>query len=223
MKKILFLFFLLNAFADAPDPTKPIVIGKMNGRLGNQLFNIAITCALAWDHDAEPYFPDLSILENDPVYPDNYRHLLFRCNVTPPSRPISFHMFEPPGGYRPILFYPDMKTEGWFMSEKYFAPHRDRLLELLAPHPDDLLYVQSNYSWLSKHSHTVGIPLRVWNEDPTGKYFLQYGKDFLRKAAAFFHEDTIYLVTSNDIEFAKKVFANIISFLTLPIVGGPLG
>lgn len=183
---------------------EPFVIGVFNGRLGNQLFNVAATCALAWDHGAEPCFPDLIAIEAESSYPGNYSHVFFRCNATQPSRPVQFEMFEPPGGYRPIPYFPDMKTVGWFQSEKYFAHHRDRLLKLLAPHPDDLAYIEKKYDWILKHPNTVGISMRQWYEDPPGKYFIQYGKDYLRKASRYFDKNALYIVSSNNLDFARQ-------------------
>jgi hypothetical protein len=181
----------------------PFVIGVFNGRLGNQLFNVATTYTVAWDHNAEACFPQLIPSDTDPAHPGNYSHVFFRCNPNTPTRPVKFEMFEPPGGYRDIPYFPDMKIVGWYQSEKYFARYRDRLLELLAPHPDDLLYIQNKYGWILNHPHAVGISIREWYEDPPGRFFIQYGKDYLRKAMPYFDKDAIYIVTSNNMDFAK--------------------
>ena len=51
---------------------KHFVTCEMLGRLGNELFEVAVTCALAWDNDAEPCFLGFS--------KEEYEHIFFRCN-----------------------------------------------------------------------------------------------------------------------------------------------
>lgn len=96
-----------------------------------------------------------------------------------------------------------MKIHGYFQSEKYFAHHRDKILELFAPHQDDLKCIQTKYKWLLEHPNTVAIQLRKYVEDPNGSRFIQYGKDYLRKAMNLFPDDALFVLFSNDINFAK--------------------
>ena len=211
MSKV-FYIFLLGLFASlSGDSEKPFVIGSIRGELGNNLFNIATASAVAWDHNAIAYFPEL-VDRKEPNHPANVplflSHLFFRCKTElPPSQkilPISLHWREPSYRYHPIPYSPNMMVEGYFQSEKYFAHHRDRLLELFAPHPDDLKYMQTKYKWLFDHPCTVGVQIRAQWEDPDGATWIQYGKDFIRKAMAFFPEDALYVVTSNKPAFVEQ-------------------
>jgi hypothetical protein len=180
---------------------QPYVTATIHGRLGNNLFQVATASALAWDNNAEVSFPDFaspSIV---------YDRVFFRCKRDKPSREVKFYWNEPSYAYQPIPFHPDMHLYGYFQSEKYFSHHRERLLELFAPHPQDLEYMQEKYDWLFRHPNTVGVQIRHYKSEypalPEGLY-PQYGKDYLEKAMMCFPESTLFIVTSDNMEFAKK-------------------
>lgn len=183
----------------------------LEGELGNNLFNIAAASALAWDHNAVAYFPDLAT-RWEPNHPANvilnYQHVFFRCSTQLPielkSKPISVRWHEPSFCYNPIAFQPNMIIQGYFQSEKYFSHHREKILKLFAPHPDDLNYIRNKYQRIVDHPSTVGIQIREIWEDSSGSRYPQYGKDFIRKAAALFSRDTLFVITSNNVEFAKQ-------------------
>jgi hypothetical protein len=180
---------------------KPYVIGAVLGGLGNLMFEVAATCALAWDNDAEPYFPDFA---PGSKYVDGYyRHVFFRCNIYPPSKEISQEWCAPCYGYYPIPFQPKLKISGCFQNEKYFAHHRDRLLKLFAPHPKDLLYLQRNYSWIINNPNTVSVHLRYYySEKPDEDSFIQYDREYFEKAMALFPESSLFVVVSDNLDFA---------------------
>lgn len=58
------------------DEDSTYVVGRLMGRLGNLLFQVAATSALAWDHGAEPYFPQFAAHADNPD--SYYRHHFFR-------------------------------------------------------------------------------------------------------------------------------------------------
>ena len=163
------------------------VTAEIEGQLGNNLFNIAAASALAWDHGAVTAFPDL-ITRYEPNHPANvsltYQHILFRCPVDLPSelqnQHISMYWSEPSFRYHEIPFQPNMKIYGYFQSEKYFARHREKILEIFAPHPDDMSYISNKYREILDHPCTVGIQIREIWEDADGQRYMQYGKDFIR-------------------------------------------
>lgn len=178
---------------------KPFVIADIYGQLGNNLFQIATAHALAWDNQAEAYFPDFA---SPSVV---YDHVFFRCKRYKPHEEIRFVWHEPSYAYHPIPFDKNMRINGYFQSEKYFAHHRNRLLELFEPYSEDLEYIQKKYSSLLVHPNTVGIQLRHYKSDPSlGDLYPQYGKDYLEKAVAYFPDSTLFVVTSDNMDFAKK-------------------
>ncbi len=98
-----------------------------------------------------------------------------------------------------------MTINGYFQSEKYFAHQRQKILELFAPRQDDLDYMHKKYSWLFENPNTVGVQIRHYKSDPTlGNLYPQYGRDYLEKAMALFPEASLFVISSDNLEFAKK-------------------
>lgn len=189
---------------------EPFVIGTIFAELGNNLFQVATACAVAWDHGATPYFPEMIFNRVDSPYnpqnvPLNFEHIFFRCNISKPDGAISTIWNERDGThYHPIDYKPNMRLWGYFQSDKYFAHHRDRLLDLFAPHPDDLEYIRGKYLAILDHPCSVAIQIRDQYEDPEGKVYVQYGKNYIREAMTYFSEkDALFVVSSNNLAFAK--------------------
>lgn len=179
------------------------VTAQMVGQLGNNLFQIATASALAWDNGAEPYF--LEPFHFSKPQPQLLKHLLFRCKILPSDRKLDFQWYEPSFAYHPIPFHPNMKINGYFQSEKYFAHHRQKLLELFAPHPEDLRYIKKKYNWLIKRRNTVGVQIRYYkSEDPESGMYPQYGKEYLKKAMALFPKSSLFVISSNNLEYARN-------------------
>lgn len=177
----------------------PFVTARIYGQLGNNMFQVATASALAWDNEAKPCFPDFQ------TDSDLYKHVFFRVNNRPLERPILFQWDETIFWHHTIPFHPDMLMIGYFQSEKYFAHYRDRLLELYEPHPDDMDYMQKKYDWLFTHPNTVGVQLRYYKwEHPTGDLFPQYGKEYLEATMRLFPSSSLFVVSSNNLEFARK-------------------
>ncbi len=197
MIRFFIVFFVsINLFAESH---KPFVIGEMTGQLGNQLFVVATACALAWDNNADPYFPTV-------VSPtDVYKHVFFRCKIAAPDTLRNYTWEEPRYRYDPIPFYPNMQIKGYFQSEKYFKHHREKILQLLAPSSKDMAYFRKKYDWLLKSPNTVGVQLRCYFvEIPLASEYMQYGIDYLEKAMSLFPEDSLFVVTTNHVEYARK-------------------
>jgi len=179
---------------------KPYVEGTIKGGLGNQMFQIAATSALAWDNGAKPIFPSLK--ENSRPA----RHTLHRVDRQKPKKTPSTHWQEPSYAFTEIPYSPNMKLTGYFQSEKYFAKYRKRLLKLFAPHPKDLKHIQKKYKKIINSSKSVGVQIRYYRrEDPTGAIYPQYGSEYLEKAMSLFPPDSRFIVSTDNIDFAKKV------------------
>lgn len=206
---ILLLLLTFNfVHAQAEESNKPFVIGKLSCQLGNNLFQVAATCAFAWDHDADPYFPDL-LSEKDSDMAINYSHVLFRCNAERPKGKVSKSWKLPKHynlSYFPIPYTPNMSIQGTFQSEKYFSHYRSELLELFAPGDGDLAYIKDVYGDILAHPNTVGVQLRwfgVKKDAVWWPYLTQYGYDYFQKAMELF-PNALFVISTNDIEFARK-------------------
>lgn len=201
MNKFLCMLMLLSSAIFAEE--KPYVIGSILGGLGNQMFEVATTCALAWDHGANPYFPDFI-----PLLPHSksLHHVLFRCDLYPPNPAISCEWATPVYGYEPIPFTNGMKLSGYSQSEKYFAHYRDRIVQFFAPKPSDLQYIKKKYKTILNHPNTVCLHVRYYfAEKPDEPSFRQYDEEYYEQAMALFPKNTLFVVISDNMPFAKKV------------------
>ncbi len=200
MKKIIPLCIALRLFS------APFVEAEIRGQLGNNLFIIATAYALAWDHEAEVYLPELSYKfdYNPQNVEPKLAHIFHHCqHPFIPPRQAAVTWDQPTFAYHPIPYQPDMKIKGFFQCEQYFIHQRQKILELFAPRQDDLELIQKKYKNILNHPCSVGIHLRWQWEDPSGKSFIQYGKDYLRKAAQKFPKEALFVVCSDNIHFAR--------------------
>ena len=190
-------------FSELNSDDKPYVIGSILGGLGNQMFEVATTCAVAWDNGAEPYFPDFIPLV---PYSQSLHHVLYRCNMHPPTDEVLSDWSTPVYGYEPIAYSNGMRISGYSQSEKYFSHHRNRLIKFFAPKLGDLNYIKKKYGSILKHPKTVSVHIRYYfAEKPDEPAFRQYDEEYYKKAMDVFSENSLFVVISDNMEFAKKI------------------
>lgn len=190
-------------FSSVNAQDKLYVTGSILGGLGNQLFEVATTCALAWDNGAEAYFPDYIPLL---AHSQSLHHVLFRCPLYPPKDEVSSEWATPVYGYEPIPFTNGMRLSGYSQNEKYFAHYRSRLLQLFAPKESDLQYIKKKYGWVLDHPNTVSVHIRYYfAEKPDEPAFRQYDEEYYQKAMNLFSKDVLFVVISDNMSFAKKI------------------
>ena len=207
MRRKFWFFYLFPFFLRAQD----YVVGEIMGQLGNQLFIIAATVSLALDHGAEPLFPDLAqkTTENIPLNREKiFSHLNLNLNSSPVR--LNYTYYEPYFHYQQIHYYPNMKINGYFQSEKYFINHKEEILQLFAAPSHIQNYLEKNYSHIINHPKTVGIHYRSYiHEDAIGLYHPTCKIDYYTRAIAQFPDDSLFVVFSNKIEWCKENFKNI--------------
>lgn len=194
MKLLKLAFVLCLAWTSAwPDTSsRPYITAATLGGLGNVLFQVATTSAVAWDHDADAYFPQLG------EKPSLYSHVFSRCKIIPPSNATSIVCSEG----ETIEFQPGMKLSGYFQEERYFSHHREKLIELFAPTPTDVKYIARKYGNLLSQPDTVGVQIRYYRREVVDG-FPQYGKQYLAKALAQFPSFSTFIVSTDNIQFAR--------------------
>lgn len=192
-----FLFFGGKSFLLAD---KPFIECFVFCQLGNQMFQIAGASALAWDNNAEIYFPNL----NEEF---NYEKILFRCRKKAPAKKISFTWVGPLiFRYHKIPYQPNMRIrDSYLMSYKYFEHHRERVIKLFALKKEDQDYLKKKYEKVLQHPNTVGVQVRSQRvpNSRSAEHFM-FGKDFYKKAMNLFDEDALFVVTSNHPQFARS-------------------
>jgi len=88
-----------------------------SSKLGNQLFQMAATIALALENGDSYGFP---LWEHEQHFP-NLKGCFYE-NILPGPE-----YKEPTFGYRPIPYRSSLRLSGFFQSEKHFAKHADRI------------------------------------------------------------------------------------------------
>lgn len=179
------------------------VEGKLTGQLGNQMFVIAATVALALEHNAIPIFPDFL---SDPAngIPINYHYVFKHLNTQRPNLP--FHDYkEPCFQYTPIPYVKNIRLQGYFQSEKYFKAYKDDIIKLFEPSEATKKFLERKYSRLLAKPNKVAIHIRSYHkEDPHQKVYIQMGREYILKAIQFFPKDFTFIIFTNDICFAKQ-------------------
>lgn len=193
---------------------KPYVLGFLRNQLGNQMFEVAAAYSLALDHEAVAVFPDLVELSEWRLN-ENYHYVFWRLNPTRPKlHPEKHHSYHGIP-YEPIPYHPNMEVSGIFHSEKYFAHHKEEILNLFAPHPSIRKHIHQLHPWLSKTPNTVAVHVRAYWPVFPGGYKDGYGIlpfmgfDWFKKAILTFPKNSLFVVFSNNMEWCKENFKNI--------------
>lgn len=198
------LIFFLLIFSHRCIASQPFVTAGLLGQLGNQMFQVAAATSLALDNNANAVFPEF-LTRTDNGIPTNYKHIFWRLDTSPLSQGIAVLYSEPSLIYSPIPYYPNIKINGYFASEKHFKHHKEEILALFAPHPNILQYLESKYHSIIHHPHTVSVHLRTYfSEDPNHLSFTFNGREYLQRAVWLFPEDYLFVVFSDNIRWCKE-------------------
>ncbi|MBS0620565.1 MAG: alpha-1,2-fucosyltransferase [Verrucomicrobia bacterium] len=205
LKGFRFLFFLL--VSSGQGIAGDYVTCNYEGQLGNNLFQIAVTTAYAIDHGCEALFP--------PIRPD-YLPVLHRIQMIPAPTNVAFEVFQEPGdayySFVPIPYYDGISLllRGYFQTEKYFAHHKEAILELFAPTQEILDEIHEKYGELLSEE-TVGLHIRTYIPDysnPDEEGFRGVPFDYFLRAMEQFDGDAHFLVFSDCIDWAKSKLAS---------------
>jgi len=184
---------------------KPYITCHLRGQLGNHLHQIATTLAYAWDHNAEPIFPELN--RKDLNIPMNRERIFFRLSSSPLPRPIR-HTFEHRNNFEKIDIpvRPDQNLNGQFQTWKYYDHHREKIINTFAPSAQELKKIQEKHAQLLKHPLTVGVHVRTFNKK-WSKLIPFVGLAYYEKAMSRFPSEALFVVFSDRINWTKHHFA----------------
>lgn len=157
-------------------------LGNM-GRLGNQLFQIATTIALAVRNNDSYVFPPWE-------YESDFN--LHNCFSSSISNVINFR--EVGFTYVPIPYQPNMNLYGFFQSEKYFADCKDLILDLLTPIT----------KFGIKYDHTA-VHVRRGDYANLKEEYVQLDMAYYQKAMETI-SSKFYVIFSDDISWCRTVF-----------------
>ncbi len=199
------------------------VIARLQGQLGNQLFQIAAAVALAQDHDCPVYFPDFEDVlaghQRECGINQNYDQLFHKIpELVSYARAVPHCYYdEPDFAYHPIPYSPHIAINGYFQSEKHFSKHRDLILKLFAPPQEIEDALQKEFSGIIEHPNTVGIHVRTFCKDfksynyNYGFYqaFLPPDMDYYQQAMEMFDPQSLFVIFSDNIAWCKQQFSGL--------------
>ncbi len=204
------IFFGLSLFCSALG-AKPFVVGHLQYELGNQMFQAAATIAYALDHDLDAYFPSLSECGwwNMPL---NRIHFFSRLNPNNPPEPVE--VFFADNGTIPIPEFKNVKIQGYFQSEKFFAHHKDAVIDAFSPTQEILDYLAATYPEILSHPCSVGLHVRTYLKDyrhlPTiDEVHCFTGVEYYENAVKLFPKEALFVVCSDRIDWCKENLAHI--------------
>jgi hypothetical protein len=158
-------------------------LGQM-GRLGNQLFQIAATVAVATKHNDNYVFPPWA-------YEKNFNlHDCFSNNIFANAETYR----EPTFNYSRIPYKKNIDLSGFFQSEKYFLDCQDLIQSLLTP----TIGFNIKYNCTSIHVRR-GDYLKLTKE------YVQLGMDYYNQAIKETNTQQ-YIIFSDDIAWCKTQF-----------------
>ena len=183
---------------------------ELMGGLGNQLFQIATTLALAWQNDDQAIF-DLDSHRNPlqgnraKVYRQTiYRNLEVDSLYWPKYRFIKFQ--EKGHHYQPISYRDNLQLIGYFQSEKYFLDCRQKLLELFAM-PIELRETLTQRYGDILQQQTCSIHIRRGDYLKFSKNHPPCTLEYYQKAIDLF-PDCIFPIFSDDLDWCRHHFTD---------------
>jgi hypothetical protein len=178
----------------------------LSGRLGNQMFQVAAALSLAEDFGAQAIFPDFVLRKEDDLS-KNYQFFFNRLLTTQPPRSSTYTYREHPHfHFSPITFRPNMEIHGYFQSERYFKHNKEKICSFFEPSVKIKEYLTEKYRDLLAHPNTVAIHMRAYKLESLDieKCFPFLSGDFFMRAAEQFPDDALFVIFSDNIEWAKN-------------------
>lgn len=202
---VFFLCVFLSSLNLEANASSKYVTVRLDGQLGNQLFQVATAYAYALDYSLPLTIPDL-VNKKDKDVPYNARNFFLGRipSYELPSNPV-ISWREPNFNYSRIPRASKIMLMGYFSSEKYFKHRRKEILELFSPPEEMNEAILSKYPFLASDELVVGIQVRDYSREfPAGDYHHTMGRAYYEKAMSYFPEDAIFLVSSNNLRFARE-------------------
>lgn len=181
-----------------------MITAQFRGGLGNQLFQVAATVALAKQNGDTAAFNfnnwRRSTQGNPPA---TYRSSIFR-NLPQTDRADWEIYSEPRFEYQSIEYRANLQLRGLFQSAKYFEDSRDFLLNLFSPSVTMLAKLQISYRQILSQPNCA-IHIRRGDYLKSPGYYRAFDLDYYWRAIELF-PDRQFLIFSDDLDYAKHVF-----------------
>lgn len=170
--------------------------------LGNSLFQIATTVAIARDNQTDYAFPHDCNFRRQRFHGSS----MFKNELPWTNRDLSTFKHWGTGDIRyiqPPKITQDTNIDGFFQSERYFKHHRSAIQEVIALKPEHEFMLRTKYKHLLNDKSCVMSFRRgedYYRADELKVLDLQFYKGAMSK----FDDDTKYVIFSDNLEWCKK-------------------
>jgi hypothetical protein len=181
-----------------------MVTCELMGGIGNQLFQIATTTALALrNNDTACFDIDGHRIglqgRNASEYLTNVYSKILNKKIE------SSNVFNENGfDYREIEYKENLKIVGYFQSEKYFSDYKKEINELFQPNEDIKTYILQKYGNILD-KNTCSIHIRHGDYLMFPNHHPPCSINYYNKAMEYF-DNTLFLIFSDDINWCKTIF-----------------
>jgi hypothetical protein len=192
-----------------------MISAKLKGGLGNIMFQIAATYALAMDNDDECVFRHQVSNQHGTPSIDNTNGILSRVNFAMISDFNPQHFYrEPHFHYNKIPYINNLLIDGYFQSEKYFSHRREDIINLFSPTEEVNEYLTSKYSHLFANE-TIGVHVRRGDYLSLPNHHPVCDIEYYEKALSLFTDDKKYdiIMFSDDVKWCKDNFDSSFHFV----------
>jgi len=189
-----------------------MITAKLSGGIGNLLFEIAATVALARRNNSEAVFDlDAHQIDNQGCVASKYKDTILKNlkTATIPFQNWGHEYEEPAFRYTEIPFIEPQILHGYFQSERYFEDQKD-YIKALFKFPDEthdrvVDFLDDNN--LGNSGRDL-VTVHVRMGDYVSKFshiYHQCTLEYYREAMSMF-PDSDFLFVSDDVEWVKKNF-----------------
>jgi hypothetical protein len=188
-----------------------MVTCKLQGGLGNQMFQIAATYALSLKHNGE-YFVNLKdcYTPNQGTVSINYKNTIF-SKVNDYENFEQFHIYQEPNfSYGELPWSKRLLLIGSFQSEKYFIDYREEILNLFQL-PDEAKQKVSEYLnniGVNPNRKLTSIHIRRGDYLKFSQFHALCSVEYYNEAISIIknYGDSDFIFISDDIEWVKENF-----------------
>ena len=178
---------------------------ELLGGLGNMLFQIATTYALAWDNNDTCAFDHCTSIGQDSTlaYIDNIFSRIKFLNSNEFNPESYYH--EPNFYFQKLIYRNNLKLNGYFQSSKYFDHKRKDIIDLFKPTDNIMEYIDKKYSFILNDDVTSIHVRRGDYLNLKTTHLSVCSESYYRDALEVISADKI-VVFSDDIEWCKSNF-----------------
>lgn len=185
---------------------------RLKGGLGNMLFQIAATYALAKKQNTSCSFPNmeehLNYLNIDDKYNPSLQHakeykiIFSKLNTSSPNQYIPTYNY--PFEYNDFIPPNNSFIDGFFQSEKYFKDCRNEILDLFYPQESGLQIIEQSLKNLPKKFNVIHVRLGDYLNNPNFHFNLPFS--YFHQAIKKLDSSYPYIIFSDTIDLCKKNF-----------------